>query len=139
MKTVKLSDKDWLLRLDFGDEIMKSLMAFAKQNSIASASFTGLGAVGGLKYGYFDLSAKKYRVAEESISLEIVSLVGNIGWLDDDPIIHAHIAAGFPDMTVRGGHLVEGNISVTAEIFIRTYDTAVKRGKDERFGLNLIK
>jgi predicted DNA-binding protein with PD1-like motif len=139
VKNVKLSANEWLLRLDVGDEIMKSLLAFARESRLPSASFTGIGAVGELKYGYFDLKAKKYRVAEESISLEIVSLVGNITWLDDDPIVHAHIAVGFPDMTVHGGHLVEGHISVTGEIFIRTYGVEIKRGKDERFNLNLIK
>lgn len=139
MKKVKLSDTDWLVRLDAGDEIVASLMEFAREEKITGASLTGIGAVGGLKYGYFDIDLLEYQVAEEGISLEIVSLVGNLGRLDGEPILHAHISVGFPDRTIKGGHLVEGIISVTGEIFVRTYPTAIERGKDERFGLNLIK
>ena len=139
MKKVKLSENDWLVRLDAGDEIVASLVQFAREEKITSASLTGIGAVGGLKYGYFDINLLKYSVAEVGISLEIVSLVGNLGRLDGEPILHAHISVGFPDMTVKGGHLVEGTISVTGEIFIRTYPATIERGKHERFGLNLIK
>ena len=139
MKKVKLSENDWLLRLDVGDEIVSSLMEFARVEGIKAASLTGIGAVGGLKYGYFDINDKEYKVAEETISLEIVSLVGNLARIDGEPILHAHIAVGFPDMNIRGGHLVEGIISVTGEIFIRTYNTDIERGKDGRFGLNLMK
>ena len=139
MKTFKLSTHDWLVRLDAGEEIMTSLAEFAHAGGITAASFTGIGAVGELKYGYFDISKKQYAVAEEKISLEIVSLVGNIARMDDEPIVHAHISVGFPDMSVRGGHLVQGVISVTAEIFVRTYKAEVKRAKDKFSGLNLIR
>lgn len=139
MKKVKLSGSDWLLRLDAGDEIVASLVKFASEEGIRSASLSGIGAVGGLKYGYFNVSDREYKVAEESISLEIVNLTGNLARIDGAPIVHAHIMVGFPDMAVRGGHLVEGIISVTGEIFVRTYDAEITRGKDERFGLNLIK
>ncbi len=139
VKKTRLSDSDWLLRLDAGDEIVASVVQFAREEGINAASLTGIGAVGGLKYGYFDLETKEYQVKIEHISLEIVSLVGNLGRLDGEPILHAHIAVGFPDMTIRGGHLVEGKISVTGEIFIRTYQATIERGKDGHFGLNLIK
>jgi predicted DNA-binding protein with PD1-like motif len=139
MKKVKLSPNDWLVRLDVGDEIISSLVEFASTENVKSASLNGLGAVGGLKYGYFDINRKEYNVAEETISLEIVNLTGNLARIDGEPIVHAHISVGFPDMSVRGGHLVEGIISVTGEIFVRTYDAGILRGKDEQFGLNLIK
>jgi hypothetical protein len=139
VKKLKLSENDWLVRLDVGDEIVGSIMEFARQEGVKAASLRGIGAVGGLKYGYFDVDDKEYKVAEESISLEIVSLVGNLARIDGEPILHAHIAVGFPDMSIRGGHLVEGTISVTGEIFVRIYDVGIERGKDEQFGLNLIK
>lgn len=139
MKKVKLSPNDWLVRLDVGDEIIASLVKFASEEDVKSASFSGLGAVGGLKYGYFDINDREYKVAEESISLEIVNLTGNLARIDGEPIVHAHISVGFPDMSVRGGHLVEGIISITGEIFIRTYDADIERAEEERFGLKLIK
>jgi len=139
MKKVKLSPDDWLVRLDVGDEIIASLVKFATEEDVKSASFSGLGAVGGLKYGYFDINDREYKVAEESISLEIVNLTGNLARIEGEPIVHAHISVGFPDMSVRGGHLVEGVISITGEIFIRTYDADIERAEEERFGLKLIK
>ena len=139
MKKVKLSPNDWLVRLDVGDEIVASLVKFASEENVISASFSGLGAVGGLKYGYFNINDREYKVAEESISLEIVNLTGNLARIDGEPIVHAHISVGFPDMSVRGGHLVEGIISITGEIFIRTYDADIYRAEEELFGLKLIK
>ena len=139
MKKVKLSPNDWLVRLDVGDEIVASLVKFASEENVKSASFSGLGAVGGLKYGYFDINDREYKVAEESISLEIVNLTGNLARIDGEPIVHPHISVGFPDMSVRGGHLVEGIISVTGEIFVHTYDADINRAEEERFGLKLIK
>ena len=138
MKKQKLSPNDWLLRLDVGDEIIASLVQFAAEENVKSASLSGIGAVGGLKYGYFDINDKEYKVDEESISLEIVNLTGNLGRIDGEPIAHVHIMVGFPDMTVRGGHLVEGFISVTGEILIRTYDADITRAEDDMFGLKLI-
>ncbi len=139
MKKVKLSPNDWLVRLDVGDEIVASLVKFASEENVKSASFSGLGAVGGLKYGYFNINDREYKVAEESTSLEIVNLSGNLARIDGEPIVHAHISVGFPDMSIRGGHLVEGIISITCEIFIRTYDADINRAEEERFGLKLIK
>jgi len=139
MKKVKLSPNDWLIRLDVGDEIVASLVKFASEENVKSASFSGLGAVGGLKYGYFNINDREYKVAEESTSLEIVNLSGNLARIDGEPIVHAHISVGFPDMSIRGGHLVEGIISITCEIFIRTYDADINRAEEEHFGLKLIK
>jgi predicted DNA-binding protein with PD1-like motif len=138
MKKTRLSEKDWLLRLDVGDEIIASLLKFAREEGIRSGTLSGIGALGGLKYGYFDINDKEYKVAEESISLEIVNLAGNIGRINGEPIVHAHIALGFPDMTLRGGHLVEGFISITGEIFIRTFDADITRAQENKFGLKLI-
>ena len=138
MKTLKLSSNDWLVRLDVGDEIVASLVKFAGDENVKSASISGIGAVGGLKYGYFDINKKEYQVAEETISLEIVNLTGNLARIDGAPILHAHISVGFPDMTIRGGHLVEGIISVTGEIFVHTYDVDIERDEKNQFGLKLI-
>jgi predicted DNA-binding protein with PD1-like motif len=138
MKKIKLSDNDWLIRLDVGDEIIASLIRFAGEENVKSGSLTGIGAVGGLKYGYFDINDKEYKVAEESISLEIVNLTGNLARINGEPIVHAHISVGFPDQAIRGGHLVEGYISVTGEIFLRTYDAEVIRAEEDYFGLKLI-
>ena len=138
MKTYKLTDMDWLIRLDVGDEIIKSLSSFSQDEGVKSASFTGIGAVGHLKYGYFDVEKKQYLPAEENISLEVLSLTGNIASVEGAPMVHAHIVVSFPDMSVKGGHLIEGTISVTGEIFLREYDIGIDRVGNERFRLNLI-
>jgi predicted DNA-binding protein with PD1-like motif len=127
------------VRLDAGDEIVASLLKFAGDENVKSASISGIGAVGGLKYGYFNINDKEYQVAEESISLEIVNLTGNLARIDGAPILHAHISVGFPDMTIRGGHLVEGIVSVTGEIYVHTYDVDIERDEKNQFGLKLIK
>lgn len=69
---------------------------------------------------------------------EITSLVGNISWTDGAPVVHAHVTLGGQDFSVVGGHLVEGTIGVTGEIWIRAASFPIHRGPSAFRNLNLI-
>jgi predicted DNA-binding protein with PD1-like motif len=70
--------------------------------------------------------------------MELVSLTGNVTWVDDAPLIHAHAVLAGPDYVAYGGHLFSAEIAVTGEVSIAPFTTRVCRKPDERTGLNLI-
>ncbi len=70
--------------------------------------------------------------------MEILSLIGNITSMNNEPYLHVHITVGDENGKAFGGHLNKAIISVTGEIFITVYDAFVDRFKDEEIGINLM-
>ena len=66
-----------------------------------------------------------------------MGMIGNISFVDDDLFIHLHINMSDENFKVYGGHLLEGSVGLTCEIFINSIDTRVDRIKDEALGLNI--
>lgn len=126
------------LVLDVGDEVIPSLVDLAKQEDIPSASFTGIGALRDVTLGYFDVDKLDYLRREFPGSWELVSLTGSIAHSDGEPIVHAHACIGGPEFEVHAGHLFEGTVSVTGEIFLLINETKLQRAKDGDFGLKLL-
>jgi len=117
---------------------LETLRQYVKQHDIPSGFVTGIGATERCELGYFDRTKKQYltKVVEESC--ELVSLTGNIAWADGEPIIHAHVALGFPDFHIEGGHLVEATVSVTGELYVHRIGQAAHRTLDDVTGLKLL-
>ncbi len=127
-----------IIRLYPGEKLMGALIAYAKEHQINSAHIRGIGAVTNAKLGFFDLDKKVYldKLFEENY--ELISLNGNLAWIDEDPIIHAHIVIAGADYQAIAGHLFEAEITVTAEIFIEERAERFQRVPDETTGLKLI-
>ncbi|MBU0532464.1 DNA-binding protein [Candidatus Micrarchaeota archaeon] len=128
-----------VLRLDEGEEIMEMLTRICKKENIENAIFSGIGATREIEIAHFDTKEKKYNSKITEGMFEIVSLNGNVTLLDDEPLVHAHIIVANADFTSYGGHLVRAVISPTCEIAIIQFKTKIKREKDEKTGLNLLK
>jgi len=128
-----------LIRLDAGDRIIESLTGYlaGPGSTVRSGFFSGIGAARDCEIGYYDLESGTYRTRLVEESCEIVSLTGNIARIDDEPVIHAHVALGLPDFSILGGHLVEGTISVTGEIWIHGASLGVTRSSGDFPGLKL--
>lgn len=130
-----------LVRLDAGERIMETLNRYLSGpgRSIRSGFLSGIGAASHCEIGYYDLATGTYstRVVEESC--EITALTGNVTRIDNEPLIHAHITLAGPDYAVLGGHLVEGTISVTGEIWIHGAPLEVTRQPGDFPGLKLIR
>lgn len=127
-----------VVSLDKGDEIAKSLLAVAEREKCAFASITGIGATDDFETGVFDLEKGNYNRTRYSGNHEINALVGNLTTKDGKPYLHAHITCTGKDGTVVGGHLFEGTISLTGEIFMQVIDGIVDRKYDEAIGINKI-
>ena len=128
-----------LVRLDKGDEVVKSLLAVAERESLTLASVSGIGATDDFEVGVFDLARADYEHFRFSGNHEIVSLVGNITTKEGAPYLHLHITCAGEGGRIVGGHLFEGKISLTAEIFLHTAAGSADRLRDETLGINKIR
>jgi predicted DNA-binding protein with PD1-like motif len=137
MQTKKITD-GFMVKLDKGEQLVDSLIKFARQEKVDSGSVTGIGAVTNVTLGYFDREQKEYLEKRFEDVYELASLLGSIATVNYQPILHLHIIMCDRNYKVYGGHLVSGEVAVTAEIFVRAYPEPLLRKKDPEFGLNLL-
>lgn len=127
----------YVVRLDPSDEICESLLAIAKQENIALASISGIGAVHKIDIGVFDTTNKTYHSNQFEGTFEIVSLLGTLTQMNGEPYLHAHMSVGDMQGNMLGGHLTSAVVSATAEIVLHLIPGTVDREFNEEIGLNL--
>ena len=127
----------WLLRIDRGERIIERLKAFAEEQDLEGGTFTGIGGIRETTLGYYDLDQKRYLKREFPGPHELLSLIGNISLSDNRSVVHAHATIGGPDLQISGGHLVEAEVALTAEIAIAP-GPPLHRKPDQTSGLNLL-
>jgi len=137
MQTKKITD-GFVVKLDKGEQLVDSLIKFARQEKVDSGSVTGIGAVTNVTLGYFDREQKKYLEKKFEEVYELVSLVGSIATINYQPILHLHIIISDRNYKVYAGHLFSAEVAVTAEMFVRAYPERLLRKKDPQFRLNLL-
>jgi len=149
----QLGPNGYLLSLLPGAKLIESLKAFQRGTKVATASLTGLGALKKIHIAQYRLVGEPLAgggIATKPVlddtfiegHREIVSLVCNLttnvvkggAVSSSDP--HCHVAlAGSDDASVSaeggypvvGGHLVEAEVAVVAELFVTTYATPVDK------------
>jgi predicted DNA-binding protein with PD1-like motif len=129
----------WLAVLAQGEEAKTSLLALARQEGIANASFVALGAFEKAVIAYFDWQTKQYQNIPVTEQVEVISLLGDI--VPDEkgvPSLHAHTVLGRRDGSTRGGHLIEGHVRPTLEITVTEIAAHLTRRKHPELGLALI-
>ncbi len=126
----------YVVRLDRGEEAVTSLAAFVKNNNVPCGFLQGIGSIREVELGYFDTQTNVYRRGHFDAAVEVVSLTGNISWLDNEPFVHAHVAIAGPDQNLLGGHFFSGIVAVTLEIFIQVVPGRLTRTKDPDLGFN---
>lgn len=131
-------DTVYIIRLEKGERIIEKLSGFCKSKKITAAYFNGLGAVSEAELGHFDLETKKYSTRMFQGQFEIASLHGNVSLVKGDPFIHAHMTLGDSTFSAFAGHLREGTVGATCEIFIVPINETLSRKPDEITGLNLL-
>lgn len=138
--TVKATELDYrkdgsnyLLVLKRGQPLIASLTAFMEKEKLAGASISGIGAVQDAELAYYAIAQKKYIYKKFDGSMEVLSLQGNLGYLDNKPIVHAHMSLGAPDFTVHGGHVKEATVSLILEIFITPATKPITREWNKDF------
>jgi uncharacterized protein len=130
--------KNYAIILAKGDEVMSGLTDFARQNKVISASFTAIGAFSHATVAWFDDGRKEFKLIPIKQQVELVSMIGDIALVNDQPAVHAHVAVASSDGTVRGGHVINAFVFPTLELFMTVYSTPLHKELDKATGLKLI-
>ncbi len=133
----KRTEREILIRLDDGEELVSSLKTVCKKEGIGSGLVIGIGAARKAEIAHYDTKEKKYNVKKFEGMLEIVSLNGSIAQLNGEPAAHLHICISRHDYSTISGHLMSAEIYPTCEIFLLPYKASITRKHDEKTGLNL--
>ena len=129
----------YVLRLDPGEEVIRSLTTLVEQENVCLGTVSALGAANDVTIGIFDPAEKKYYSRRCQGDFEISALVGNVTRKDGEPYLHLHITFGNPVTgEIYAGHLSECNISATLELFLQIWDGEVDRKFSDTVGLNLL-
>jgi predicted DNA-binding protein with PD1-like motif len=130
--------KHYAIILAKGDEVMSGLTDFASQNKVTSGSFTAIGAFSHATVAWFDDARKEFKLIPIKQQVELVSMIGDIALVNDQPAVHTHVSVASSDGTVRGGHVINAFVFPTLELFITVYPTELHKQLDEATGLKLI-
>ena len=131
-------DGQYVLRLMPGEEVMQTLLDFVDQHGIRGGSFMAFGAFSRVRLRYFDVEAKHYRDHEVNRQVEVVSLLGNIARVDGRPQIHMHTSVSDASGQTNSGHIGEGIVRPTLEVFLTPLEGELRRRRDPQTGLELL-
>jgi predicted DNA-binding protein with PD1-like motif len=133
-------ERTFAVVFDSGEEVAAGLLRFAKENRLAAAQVTAIGAFSDVVLGYFQIDRKDYKRIPVRDQVEVLSLIGDIA-LDEkgEPTVHAHVVVGREDGTAMGGHLLEGHVRPTLEVIVAESPAQLSRRHDPQTGLGLIR
>jgi len=131
-------ERSYALILDTGDEVVSTLVDFAREHNLLASRFTAIGAFREATLGYFDWQRKQYEKIPVREQVEVLSLVGDIASKDGEPQVHAHVVLGKRDGSAHGGHLMEAHVRPTLEVMLVQSPAHLKRVFDPESGLALI-
>ena len=125
--------------MNIGDEVLSTILDFAKTQRIAAAQITAIGALSDVVLKYFDWETKEYRRIPVREQVEVASLIGDIA-LDPQgkPAVHIHIVVGKKDGSAMAGHLGEAHVRPTLEVIVEEAPSYLQKVHDPASGLALI-
>jgi uncharacterized protein len=124
--------------MDKGDEAAEELARFARENGLAGASLTAVGACREATLAWFDPEELEYRDIPVAEQVEVLSMVGDIALRGSDPAVHAHVVVGRRDGSTLGGHLRRAVVWPTLEVIVIESPIHLRKRVDEETGLALI-
>ena len=134
MPNTKITTKNYILRLNRGEDVIIELTKFCQTNKIFSGSFYGIGACDRAELGSYSVETKKYIKKAFTGEHEIAPLTGIIS----DKKIHAHAVIGDEEFNAHAGHVNSMRISATCEIHLSAGEEAIYRKHDDETGLELL-
>jgi predicted DNA-binding protein with PD1-like motif len=117
---------------------MAELTSFAGNEGITAAELSGIGAFLSAVIGFYNLEAKEYDRIPVDEETEVLSFLGNLSIVDDEPRVHAHVSLGTRDGSAIGGHLFDARCGATVELFVREEPGELRRVPDPDAGLPLL-
>jgi predicted DNA-binding protein with PD1-like motif len=121
-----------------GERFIETLTRYLERERITAARFTGIGAFSQAQIKYFDVERKQYEQREVDAQVEVISLIGNVALREGKPFIHAHVCLGDREYRALAGHLGEGTVSPTLELFLTRIKGELTRRHDDASGLDAL-
>lgn len=115
------------------------LTGFAGDQGVRTARLQGIGAFSDAVVGFYDPNRKEYDRIPVDVATEVLALLGNLTTLDEAPRVHAHVTLSRRDGSALGGHLFEGRVGATLEVFVLEVPGEVRREADQEIGLPLMR
>jgi uncharacterized protein len=122
----------FILILEPGDEVIRSVTALARQEDIDGAAITGSGRVRELELGFYDPIEGDYKRRCFRDHLELCSLTGTIPLLDGQPYPQLHGVFGRSDFSTMGGLIFEAVCGEVIEIGVYVTVTPLVRKLESR-------
>ena len=133
----RIVNKSILLSLDKDEYINSSIKKIFKKEDFKFGWVSGIGAVCNIEIGFYDIKTKEYVRKKIKEDHELLSMMGNITFVDNDYFVHTHVNLGAENFKSFGGHLFEAQISLTGEFKIDVLDWRIDRSFSNEIGLNL--
>ncbi len=130
--------KSSVVVIESGEDPVSALTQLARDGGIQAAAFTGIGVVADASVGYLNPRTNSYDEFTIDETAEVTTFSGTISLNHDEPAVHAHVALGMADTTVRGGHLLRARVHPTLEVTVDVYDTPLRCRFDAGTGQELI-
>lgn len=131
------SEDGWhVVRLDRGEAFPADVLQRLGEARVEGGVVSAIGAFERATLTYYDTAAGRYLDLPVEEQVEVVSLSGNVATLDDGrPFAHVHAALSRRDGTVIAGHLREGIVNPTLEVFVHAIPGRLRRVLDPATGL----
>ena len=128
----------YLVRIDRGEEIVKTLKDLCEKEDIRLAQVDAIGAVSHAVIGVYDLEGQAYRREELEGFMEIASLSGNVTRMAGEPYLHLHGTFADRDHVIHGGQGSQLTVGATCAMYVRVLPGDIGRVRDQGLGINLI-
>ncbi|MFO8077970.1 MAG: DUF296 domain-containing protein [Thermoplasmatota archaeon] len=128
-----------IFRLYPGENILQSLQELSEKHNLSTAIIlSGVGQIKNPTLGYFK---QKNDYTEQTFQgiYELLSLSGNIIYDGETYHIHAHTVIGDEQKQTKGGHLINGTVSITNEIALLKTEIEAIRTISKQTGLAELK
>lgn len=132
------SENKHFLKIDKGEDFLSILTSFIKSKRIGSGTLTAIGVLKDVELGYYEIKTNEYKTRTFLGEYELVSCLGNIGYLKGEAHPHIHVIIADDKFNCYGGHLLKGTVGITLEIFIIETGMELERIYDQELGLNLL-
>ena len=126
-----------LVRVEHDADLINFLTELAKNQGIATATFTAIGALKNAKLGFYHQTKHEYIEEAVEVSVELASCIGNISIKDNQPFVHAHAVLADQNGNVKAGHLLMGKVFAAEIHLTELKGEKISRTKDQVTRLSL--
>lgn len=122
--TFSSTDFGFLVLLEPGDELVRCLIQFAREQEVDAAVVTGIGSVSEVELGSGSSREREHRRSTIAEPLEACSLTGTLTLVDGEPFPHLHGSFARADHSVLGGHIYQAVCERGVEVAVQLVSPA---------------